>query len=824
MKEFANAFGLGVQWVCLTGLAAFAIWFILHASFIGHSILWRHLRSLRLPDCLLALLAIGYCTHIGAMKTNRQNNARQQMMMSPRTMAPPSGTNGLLRVENWHRRGAWEDSIPFEFDSGWTFPCGTGRLAGVEIFSCGEIRPDARATNVVARLPVPLAQVPFDTEFRCGRTASNSYAFEWIGGHPDRLADETMDGRIELFRNGDWSVATNGVEYYNLRVLPYGHDGYGQDDEWVAANFANAAEVLTIGYTNWVDQQVGTGLENGLYKFIVVFTNTPEEAVRLTVGDLAVAVTNAGECAFLLKKGIEYQCGVDNPDIGFVREAVDDMADRGAGPFRLGAQGADATGAWAEDGGWFRMEDTASPTNWNVLWMPTLKGTPDIPHMGANFFPSPFAAELTDVCGDVPVAYSWTSSDPRLQIASSTSPSTWVDVTDLPSFGYFNLALSATFGNTSLTSMLQNATFGTNSTLQVTLSIQAPEIIFVDDAKRFPFSVCFESPVQTNGVVSLCCNDEGEKVGVYQTNAGGNALDMPIVWDAGSFTSSVFFVEGVYGSDSRDDVSFVLSYQGLDTGGVCVTQKITVVEVYHFTKATVPSDRERLVWGVGEEISFFTWPQECNLSVSSSVGLFASSVNGHHVLISPLNAQTGSVYFACQETFKKIDVEFVAPETYLVENITPTIFDVKGESGLFELYFDNLILPTNVSFYALQVIEVPMVSTNAVGYFADPSRSELLDHGKRGAGNWSGVSMGNGSYDIVLVGCNEKPWGQGGSYTWPIPNAWRWSLDPIATNVFTQNDQRFELDADGTARVKKFGYCGERTTNSVFRLTRENEL
>ena len=35
-------------------------------------------------------------------------------------------------------------------------------------------------------------------------------------------------------------------------------------------------------------------------------------------------------------------------------------------------------------------------------------------------------------------------------------------------------------------------------------------------------------------------------------------------------------------------------------------------------------------------------------------------------------------------------------------------------------------------------------------------------------------------------------------------------------------DQRFELDADGTSRMKKFQYVGERMTNGVYRTWRQN--
>ena len=118
-----------------------------------------------------------------------------------------------------------------------------------------------------------------------------------------------------------------------------------------------------------------------------------------------------------------------------------------------------------------------------------------------------------------------------------------------------------------------------------------------------------------------------------------------------------------------------------------------------------------------------------------------------------------------------------------------------------------------------EVTEIAMVSTNAVGYFAQPEHADDLDHGKRGAyGQWSAINEDNTTDDFVHFGRCGKPWNGGGGFTWPIPNAWRVAGDPFATNVFTRTDQRFELDADGTARVSKFGWTGERGTNDTHRV------
>ena len=132
------------------------------------------------------------------------------------------------------------------------------------------------------------------------------------------------------------------------------------------------------------------------------------------------------------------------------------------------------------------------------------------------------------------------------------------------------------------------------------------------------------------------------------------------------------------------------------------------------------------------------------------------------------------------------------------------------------------LLPRRVSFKNVQLIELPRVATDANGYYAQPSKADLLDHGKHDAGKWVEVEEYNIVNDETFMQKNPQPWLGGGSFTWPIPNAWRVKDDVGVTNTFCNTDQRFELDANGTARLKKFGYTGERMTNGVYRQTRTN--
>ena len=176
--------------------------------------------------------------------------------------------DALVRVEEWRRRGALNNGHVVAFDDDWRFPYGTNHLSSVEIWASGAVYPSLKNPNQIAELFTKLSLAPHDSEVFVGRTTNNSYRIKWHVGHPSRDLSQTVDASIELSRNGDWSRRTRGhteaacaarppyrCGTARVRVLPFPHDGFGQDDEWVTANFTNATEILAVGYPQRVDQQ-----------------------------------------------------------------------------------------------------------------------------------------------------------------------------------------------------------------------------------------------------------------------------------------------------------------------------------------------------------------------------------------------------------------------------------------------------------------------------------------------------------------------------------------------------------------------------------------
>ena len=454
------------------------------------------------------------------------------------------------KAANWNIRGAWKDSFWLDFEDGWVFPCGTNHLSGVEVVSCGQIWPTPFDTNAVASAGVPFEIVPGLTTFDYEFTPSNSYRFVWNGAAINRDTNNLVSAVLELFRNGDVSVTTNGVAAYLPRELPFPHAGFGQDDEWVAANFTNATEILAVGYPQWVDAQVGEGLTNGLYKLTVSVADDPPETTFLSVGDFSVAITNAGEYVFLLSKCIDYPLSVF-PEVAtnFVYSAADDIEPR---PTMLGMAGIN-DGRWTTDRRGLQLVSPMYPLTLftphsHVLWIPTLQVSPATWQPSAMSDTETFAAIVGDIPqGVVNPLYRWNTSDPDVvSISTPILPATQMTchypAADLTQA---SLSLEVTIGDCTLHSFYVLGPDGGGDGIGLTIS--APDVLFVndddDDANGnvdgvMPFSgdddiiegcILFHSPAVTNGTVVF--------EGVYGYDEGFGGL--PLVYSDASCTESV---------------------------------------------------------------------------------------------------------------------------------------------------------------------------------------------------------------------------------------------------------------------------------------------
>ena len=455
-------------------------------------------------------------------------------LVNPVQTTPVQNSFAQRKATNWNVRGAWKDSFWLDFEDGWVFPWGTNHLSGVEVVSFGQVWATPFDTNAVASAGAPFEIVRRLTTFAYEFTPSNSYRFVWTDAAINRDTNNLVSAALELFRNGDVSVATNGVAVLLPRTLPFPHSGFGQDDEWVTANFTNATEILAVVYPQWVDAQVGEGLTNGLYKLSVTVADDPPETTLLSVGNLSVAVTNAGEYVFLLEKGPAYDLTVFPPSSNVTISAVDDVPTMRVTPM-MRSIGDYGGGQWVPDSGNFWTDYAAGMGYARLWWLPWLCGSPDVVHIDPMAGPVTFHADLLDYRGSA-ASFLWAGSE-ALTIASPNSQATAV-MADLADWRLANLSVTASFGfDRSLTSYLY-VSYGTNDSPQVSCSLSVQSVHFINEGDRperiYPVSVSLLCPVETNCVVDI--SQEGSDGALFWSDA---AATQPLSSLSGISLSSV---------------------------------------------------------------------------------------------------------------------------------------------------------------------------------------------------------------------------------------------------------------------------------------------
>ena len=225
-------------------------------------------------------------------------------------------------------------------------------------------------------------------------------------------------------------------------------------------------------------------------------------------------------------------------------------------------------------------------------------------------------------------------------------------------------------------------------------------------------------------------------------------------------------------------------------------------------------------FGLWDGSEIFYTPGVSGLHTIARNGLIMEESLGFVKYECPHTVRTSGVGVSLASVEFDVGFSVVAPIGYQIYQIATNSWANIGQSGGFVMEFYGYVLPRDVSFEKLQIMEVPMISTDPYGYYAQDSKTNLWNHGNHGAGEWSDVMSENRMYDRAVMEINEKPWLDGGYFTWSVPNVWRVAADHDVQNEFCNTDQRFELFSNGKSELTKFGFCGSRMTNNVFTITR----
>ena len=254
-----------------------------------------------------------------------------------------------------------------------------------------------------------------------------------------------------------------------------------------------------------------------------------------------------------------------------------------------------------------------------------------------------------------------------------------------------------------------------------------------------------------------------------------------------------------------------MSYMYHVGGYAEITAATEVGYIKSETLALYPTNRERTVVGVAEEVEIEINPDPGGVTWSVSGGGSLNTNAGPIVIFTASsNASTCpvTIYFQGNSITKDFEVKEPVGVVDAFHGVCYQDIPI-GEAGA-KLILHAIVGPTNVSFNKVQIREVGMDATNCLGYWQTNQAPPHIPN------DWFGLSPANQWVDNLAIRepYVAPPWLNGGSFEWPIPAQWRIGTTGN-TNSMPGWNQLFELGADGTVKISKFGRWLQRTTNNV---------
>ena len=540
---------------------------------------------------------------------------------------------GAALASNWWVRGAFEDcsivrlgdcsiggyvsqsnNLNNPNNQTMSFPFGTNEYDSVWAFTWGKIRFELGNTNTeIVAVGAPMSAVPYRSRLWSAADTNRARVVTWenfvlgrerLSAPAGESAGGTVNAQIELRSTGDFITRSNEVETVYRRIDDFDWDGDGilnwsdWNPYWYDGDYTGQED----WWREYVDEMVGSGLENGYYKLTATF---PQEGFRrtvLTVGWEEIVVAEPGEYVFLLEKGEDYEFDIEpfSPDVSF--EVVDDIPI--LSPQMSSYWGWGWWMNWTIDGGSLNFTVPSFNRPGYCCWMPTFQATPPMSHLGPGDSPQTFTAVLTDYAYSQSVEYYWYSDDWNVDISDPYSEETDIDVCEMPRWRSSSVTVMATFGNHTLESTC-SFTYGEHETPQTTLELSAPDALLlnsnnVDSAKIGQVDVTFIPDIPTNGTLLLYCIDGAARVGLIGSCSRS-------VTGEESFSVDV---EGVRTSEVLDDVTLCATFTPEGGGEPLSAQSsLTVVQVNDVVLPGAPNDGLVISTGTSVALDLELFPE-----------------------------------------------------------------------------------------------------------------------------------------------------------------------------------------------------------------------
>ena len=325
------------------------------------------------------------------------------------------------------------------------------------------------------------------------------------------------------------------------------------------------------------------------------------------------------------------------------------------------------------------------------------------------------------------------------------------------------------------------------------------------------------------GTLTVTLTDGGRLVG-----AGGSLPTNVTVAAGETFTFGVDY-EGLAESAGVGDISATATFTENMTGRILAdTTTLTSVRVELTPLVPRTNASHRHILGVGERIVCERFPDTIAWSGSSNGDGSVSCEDGVVYFDSPLHAESAGFQLNVLDTHYTPILNVMEPTGVVALDAEEKAFQDEeyGVAGWVGLELELYVLPTNVAFTAIDIVEVPEYGEGIppTGYFAANEYSSMWHHTEaRGAGTWLTVQNDNNVFpkDEAMMGepLRMLPWGAG-RIVWRIPTAWGYLEDETTGAYYTKEFgtpyyQYFDIDASGTLRVTKLSYWAQRAPDNV---------
>ena len=696
-------------------------------------------------------------------------------------------SNAVL-AEKWWRRGAYEDIHRVDLGE-MRFPLGTNLCDRLWAYTWGEAWPRlSEASSRVVATGVPMSAVPGVSRFWSAVT-DESATLTWQCFFLGRDTNAPVSAQLELFPSGDYTARSNEVVRSYRRVNPDDFDGDG------LPNDLDGDPHHCDGDHFGPHQTLPDGANPDAYCWVDVVVSNASALVTFT-GDGPSAlpdprfVARAGETyrvALLIGKAYQVTCPMPVAVVGASDPEIDVLGSGGAELFVRWPVDVLAEGLQTRGGASFAM--SVSP-GW----------------LGGSFAWTNSCCSLSGSGG----AFAY----------SCGGTCTCTGCCALGYYGYEGYRLAASGASCGCGGGDGGGEWpvededGGPYAAGAGASFSKCAVIFEDRYENAPGSWVERQSTRTE---LRCVAHGGPNGGRARFEiAGGERLEcasgfgLPVEQDVGAGMKLDFTVEyrGLQPSSAAEDIVVTATFtEGVDGAQPVSSQaRLTCVKVEIVPTCLVENVPNRHCLGIRESFMIDLIPSGVNAVVSRRSGWELGSVIGTPVYTCPISSDGNGVAIHFGDALYTPQISVCEPQGILCTSGWSRCGD-----GFIAMQLEPYILPGNVSFSRIKMMEIPSTDGGPTGYFTNTIFEAYWHHTtNRYAGVWHRPRADNFFFeDVASFDLYCPPPLDDRSITWVIPIGWgeddAHSFEDVVGRMATQYAQVYTLDEDGGLRIDKFG-------------------